>query len=400
MANQYTPTDRVGEIHINNAGQQMKIIQYKDSTHVTVMFEDGAIREATYGCILKGKVSHPSKIAKKPDEYLGKTVMMNCGMSATVIDVKNSRDITVKFEDGTIREHVGTGDFNRGQVAHPNKSVHRNVSHIGETVMMNCGLRATIIGQRNNNDIDIQFEDGKIIKNKSYACFLKGGIAHESAKDRHLGETRVMNNGVKATIIEYKSAKHIKVKFETGIIRETRYSVFSTGELRDNALKPAIDCIGETNMMKCGMRATIIKAVTKKDITVQFEDGTIVDHRRYGSFINGSIDNKNVIRYNFKAECERLGINYGSAKTYRRLNKLSDEETINHFLQLKNTVSFKEICRKYNIEPSKAYSLKRHHPELSNNQVIMQFRPDLIENIFGELIQNPLYKGENTNEPE
>lgn len=37
---------------------------------------------------------------------LNETKLMNCGMRCTVIEDNKSKDISVKFEDGTIVEHI------------------------------------------------------------------------------------------------------------------------------------------------------------------------------------------------------------------------------------------------------------------------------------------------------
>ena len=45
-----------------------------------------------------------------------------------------------------------------------------------------------------------------------------------------------------------------------------------------------IDRLGETRMMNCGMEATIIRYESAKDMDVCFKDGAIVEHRKYDSF--------------------------------------------------------------------------------------------------------------------
>lgn len=81
------------------------------------------------------------------------------------------------------------------------------IDRVGETRVMNCGMEATIIRYGKYSDIDIRFEDGKVVVHKKYDQFKKGEIANPnmkvSAKNR-LGETRMMNCGMKATIIRYK----------------------------------------------------------------------------------------------------------------------------------------------------------------------------------------------------
>ncbi len=48
----------------------------------------------------------------------------------------------------------------------------------GLSLMMECGMRASIIEYRSPNDIDILFEDGTIVKHRSFYNFTKGKIAN------------------------------------------------------------------------------------------------------------------------------------------------------------------------------------------------------------------------------
>lgn len=45
-----------------------------------------------------------------------------------------------------------------------------------------------------------------------------------------------------------------------------------------------INRLGETRMMNCGMEATIIRYENARDIDIRFEDGTVVEHRQYDQF--------------------------------------------------------------------------------------------------------------------
>ena len=80
------------------------------------------------------------------------------------------------------------------------------IDRLGETWMMNCGMKATIIQYKNAMDIDVRFEDGAVAEHKVYGAFKKGKIANQNIKasaENRLGETRMMNCGMKATIIRY-----------------------------------------------------------------------------------------------------------------------------------------------------------------------------------------------------
>ena len=49
---------------------------------------------------------------------------------------------------------------------------------LGQLGINNQGLKITIIAYRKADDIDIQFEDGIILTNRSYDNFLKGRMKH------------------------------------------------------------------------------------------------------------------------------------------------------------------------------------------------------------------------------
>ena len=181
---------------------------------------------------------------------------------------------------------------------------------IGETRVMNCGLKATIIAYQKSSDIDIRFENGDIIRHKSYDHFLKGKISNRSLDhSKRIGETRVMNCGMKATIIEYNEAHDITICFEDGLILYHKYYTdFKNGMIshvtirNDENIKKAKeiwkqvvkeDRIGKTNYNKNGQLMTIKDYDGYDRVTVCFEDGTVVDDQRYEKFMKGEVVNPN-----------------------------------------------------------------------------------------------------------
>ena len=229
-------------------------------------------------------------------DRVGETRMMNCGMDAIIIRYGNNKDIDVRFKDGTVAEHKVYGAFKRGEIANTNiKASAENC--LGETRMMNCGMEATIVRYRKYTDIDVCFEDGRVVKCKGYREFKKGNIAHPSttAKAR-LGKTRMMNCGMEATIIRYNTSKDIDVRFEDGTIAKCKsYKSFKEGKIANQNIKASAENrLGETRMMKCGMKATIIRYGGATDIDVRFEDGTVVEHKAYGEFKNRHIAHRSL----------------------------------------------------------------------------------------------------------
>ena len=227
-------------------------------------------------------------MASKIDR-VGETRMMNCGMKATIIRYENNMDIDVRFEDGTVAKRKAYSAFKKGSIVNQNFN-----SRLNEAKMMNCGMKATIIRYGRYTDIDVRFEDGTVVKHREYGDFKKGEIANSNIKtfaETRLGETRMMNCGMKATIIRYGNTGDIDVRFEDGAVVEHRiYNSFKKGEIANQNIKVSVeDRLGETRMMNCGMKAAIIRYNGVRDIDVRFEDGATVKHKVYGPFKRGEV---------------------------------------------------------------------------------------------------------------
>ena len=197
----------------------------------------------------------------KKEERLGSSKYMNCGSLATIIRYKNARDMSVQFEDGTIVEKVTWQQWSKGEILnHSIKdctwkqrvSKENSKDRLGETRMMNCGVEATIIKYNNRHDITVQFADGSLNEHKSYGEFLRGEIQcynvpklHNSSKVRNL---------------------NCKKKRE-----------------------------GLRKVMNCGMECQIIEYRNShtKGITVQFTDGEIIIGD-WNNFLHRSIHNPNL----------------------------------------------------------------------------------------------------------
>lgn len=119
------------------------------------------------------------------EERLYKTNTMKDGYICTVVEYNGANDITVQYEDGKKISNRLYRDFENGSIRKYNYE-ENNDSRIGETRMMNCGVNATIIEYRNYNDIDIMFEDGSYAYHRNYGKFKDGGIQSKNADYIHL----------------------------------------------------------------------------------------------------------------------------------------------------------------------------------------------------------------------
>ena len=121
---------------------------------------------------------------------------------------------------------------------------------IGQTLIMTNGQRATIIAYRSSNDIDIKFEDGTIVTNKQYTAFKRGFIKNPNLEEQKpIGEKRLMNNGQYAEIIGYKNNRNIDIKFEDGVIKKgVDYNAFKRGGINNPYYKNIFNvaCLGNS----------------------------------------------------------------------------------------------------------------------------------------------------------
>ena len=113
------------------------------------------------------------------EDRVGISRKMNNGQIATIIDYKKASDITIVFEDGTVCNNKSYYSFIEGEVSNPNFINPR----LGEKIFYKkCNQYCEIINYRIADDIDIQFEDGTIIKNASYSGFKREAYINKNCK--------------------------------------------------------------------------------------------------------------------------------------------------------------------------------------------------------------------------
>lgn len=145
----------------------------------------------------------------------------------------------VSFLNGELRNYSAISSFVSPPIRVDSIDISDlNSTRIGETNLMKCGMHATITAYRSSSDIDVQFEDGTILCGVSYRRFvLKDLITKETSNKakiakKRIGETNVMKNGMTATIIRYGNAFDIDIQFCDGTIRKNQsYSNFTNGNI-------------------------------------------------------------------------------------------------------------------------------------------------------------------------
>ena len=191
---------------------------------------------------------------------VGDSLLMNCGVIATIISKRCYKDIDVLFESGEIITNRSINEFTKGTIHCP--SLKRNTSiktnRLGEIKRMNCGMNAKIIKYNKYEDIDVEFDDGYVSKNKTYESFKRGSIVnekvkhkyHHSKRDERIGEVIKNKQGCFMKIIDYDNYNKIVVEFqdEYKFILNSNYGNFKNGTIMNPYHKTYKDvaCIGNT----------------------------------------------------------------------------------------------------------------------------------------------------------
>lgn len=167
---------------------------------------------------------------------IGETSIASNGQTMTITVYRTTDDIDVMFEDGTTVKHARYKEFKKGYIRNPNKSIHGTAhsKRLGETNLNTYGQKMTIIKYRNAKDIDIMFEDGTIVMHKQYSRFKYGRIENPNTVEiiNRTGETSIATNGQNMTITVYNNRRNITVKFDDGwVVESVSYFSFKKGKV-------------------------------------------------------------------------------------------------------------------------------------------------------------------------
>lgn len=124
-------TDKYKNKYLNKTntmsnGMTAKIINYRKASDIDVQFEDGIIvTHAQVHSFKSGTIKHPFKnctsikLTKRAKQRLNQESISSDGMKAKIIEYNNTHDITIQFQNNTIKSNISYYDFINGIFASP-----------------------------------------------------------------------------------------------------------------------------------------------------------------------------------------------------------------------------------------------------------------------------------------
>lgn len=254
------------------------------------------------------------ELAAYKRKYEGLTNTTADGDVWTIIAYRGFSDIDIRYGDGTVGYHRSVSDFLVGKLPLRERKQKNTQEHakerIGQKRIATNGQQMKIIEYKSYLNITVEFEDGTVRDNIRYRAFLKGNVRNPNCKNTRkvknpyksvrIGEEHTAKNGQNMKIIDYRNAMSLDVQFEDGtIVKNIQYDSFIQGKVRNpNVFKKkredlVKERIGEEAVTTKGQKMKIIAYRSNIDIDVQFEDGTIKEHVRYNKFKSGYVSNPN-----------------------------------------------------------------------------------------------------------
>ena len=161
-------------------------------------------------------------------------------------------------------------------------------------------------------------------------------MPYQKLKSYRLGEEKLQECGLIAKIIDYRSAADMTVQFEDGkIIQHVTYYNFNLGTLNYNKQnKPEIASsfrVGEKKVCSNEMIATIIAYRSYQDIDIQFDDGLIVEHISYARFFQKGVPHPDHRPVIWPRNLNKhIGLRKRTLDGYRELLAVHDDDTLDY----------------------------------------------------------------------
>lgn len=118
--------NHMGEINYDYMGNKLEIVKYVNKRNVDVKIFNGTIFNVCYKTFLNGMKKEMQKIYR-----IGEKNINTQGCNMTIIDYEDTRHCTIKFDDGTIVKNIQYDSFLKGGVKNNNFKYIYGIGYFG-----------------------------------------------------------------------------------------------------------------------------------------------------------------------------------------------------------------------------------------------------------------------------
>lgn len=148
----------VGDVLESNNYGKYTVLEYIDSTDITIQFNDsGNIRKTTSSQIKRGNLKD-RKIPKNPIVRVGSRFLTNYWGMCEVIEYRSGKKVLVKFDNSGTLKWTTSSQLNRGTVCEKERMPRIEVGKVYPTI--NCGS-VTVLEILNRRRCIVRFSDGE-----------------------------------------------------------------------------------------------------------------------------------------------------------------------------------------------------------------------------------------------
>lgn len=382
--------------------------------------------------------------------YIGETFTAYNGMKFTIINIDRTlkKPFTIQFEDGYITDINGT--FLKNGATIKNNNLDRKKNRLGEQRRHKDGSLMTIIEYTKADNILVRFDDSSICRTKYYnfangTCIHKirlFGVDYDSVMDvckhfklnkhtlagksrteieKYIANNRIEHNGQWMSITNYITAykvtpdnfyKYLRVNgieknpanVKKYIARylETTENKMDVVPSKEDTLKIINNYFGTSfeslndfiNQLDLGYK-NLCTLAENREVLIKYIKKHYIQYG--GQWIS------------IKSYCEKLGIEYDSLKAWTKtrhirintsniteaiksyrdgINLEVEKQKVYEMQKLENLIKIyiKTIDAKSRTRVTSEFYSYFNHNNVSAEQVIVHFRPDLHINIFGKIV--------------
>lgn len=216
----------IGERILQNCGEYAEIVELLPNSKCRVRFDSGVEKVSSRIQFASKGVSNKTVTRKQniSNRYVGERILQKSGEYAELIELLPNRKCRVKFDSG--EEIVCC----REQFVKKGLTSNCTRRYVGERVLQSCGEWAELIELLPDLKCRVRFDNG-IEKVCIRSVFTGGSVAMRARNIRHVGERQLQNCGAVAEIIELLDNGKCKVMFEDGEVQVCERPYFTHGSI-------------------------------------------------------------------------------------------------------------------------------------------------------------------------